>query len=307
MSLIGIIASQNYARIVVPTVTQFLYAGGNAVGGSLKKNFLYNIAADTYTAKTDLAQDAGEHPGGGYYNANVYLFGGGYSNNYAYNYAYSVSGNSWSAKTDMSAGRVDLGTCTYEDYLWAIGGKAVGSNVTKNEVYYYDPVANTWTQKANMPAARGTQGTGVISGKMYVNGGYLNPGNTAQADTYEYDFTTNTWTTKTSSTYNHAKNPGINASDGTFLYAIANTEFTPNNQAEKYDPVTNAWSNITDSTNTLADNNSSYFVNGDGKIFVGSGPVQNATQVYTISTDTWVGGSGTPSTGMTRPLIAGIP
>jgi len=307
MSLLGIIASQNYPRVVVPTVTQFLYAGGNAVGGSLKKNFLYDIAADTYTAKTDLTQNAGEHPGSGYDNGNVYLFGGGYANNYAYNYAYSVSGNSWTQKLDMTAGRVDLGCATYQNYFWAIGGKAVGSNVTKAEVYYYDPVGNTWTQKASLPVTRGTMNTGVISGKMYANGGYLNPGNTGHTDTYEYDFSANTWTTKTSSTYVHARAPGINASDGTFLYAIASTEQNPNNEAEKYSPATNSWSNITDSTNTLSENRAPYFVNGDGKIFVGSGAVQSATQVYTISTDSWTGKSGTPATGMQYATIAGIP
>jgi N-acetylneuraminic acid mutarotase len=292
----------------LPVYTQFMLAGGNAAGGSLKKNFLYNIASDTYTAKTDLTQNAGEHPGGGYYNGDAYLFGGGYDGGYAYNYAYSVSGNSWSSKTNMTEGRIDLSYATYQGYFWALGGKATGSNLTRAEVYYYNPVSNTWTNRASLPTTRGIGNTGVINNKLYLNGGYNNSGsNNATADTYEYDWTTNTWTTKASSTYNHCKNPGANASNGTYLYAMGSTEMSPNNQCERYNPSSNTWSDIADSTNTIEGNYSAYFYNGDGKIYVGSGAVQSATQVYDVPSNTWQGKTGTPNVGMTRAVIVPIP
>jgi hypothetical protein len=306
MSLLGIIASQNYPRQIVST--KFLLAGGNA-GVNYKKTFLYDIAADTYTAKTDMTQDAAEYPGGGYYNGDAFVFGGGYSNNYKYNYAYSVSGNTWSAKTDMTAGRLELTYTTYQNKFYAFGGKAVGSNNTRVEVYYYDPVANTWSQVADMPNNKGSANAGVIGSKIYVNGGYRLPPSPEAGTllTYEYDVTANTWATVADSTYIHARNPGTNASDGTYLYCFGSTAFSANNEAERYDPVSNTWSNLTDSTNTLADNYAPYFYAGDGKFYTGSGNGQSATQVYTISSNGWTGKSGTPATGMTRAALVGIP
>lgn len=306
MPILGIIASQNYPRITV--FTKFLLAGGNTSAGQ-KTVSLYDIAADTYTAKTDMTQDGGEYPGGGYYNGDAYVFGGTSSNAFKYNYAYSVSGNSWTGKTDMTAGRCELTYTTYQNKFYAFGGKASGSNQTRVEVYYYDPVANSWTQVADMPNNKGSGVAGVIGSKIYVNGGYRNPplpeaGTTL---TYEYDVTANTWTTVADSTYVHARNPGTNASDGTYLYAIGSTGYSSNNQAEKYDPVSNTWSDITDATNSIADNYSPFFCANDGKLYVATGYAQSATQVYTISSNSWTGKSGTPSIGFTRPALVGIP
>lgn len=301
MSRLGIYASQISGHLAPPTATKILIAGGNAGNGSLKLTYMYDIAADTYTSKTNATQNAGEYPVAGYYGGSVYLFGGGYDNNYAYNYAYSVSGNSWTAKTDMPAGRLDNGYLTYDDKIWQFGGKAIGDNKTYVTNYYYNPVTNSFTQIADQPTVIGVQKTGVIGGKIYVNGGYsrttYSGPSTYPKTTLEYNISTNTWTTKADSQYTHAKGAVGGSSDGTYLYCLYATE-PGNNNAEKYNPSTNSWSNVTNSTNSLSEAQSVSLYNTDGKIYVPSNTVQTATQIYNISGNSWTGKTGTTSVTM---------
>ena len=296
--ILGILASQISGHLTPPAATQIFIAGGNAAGGSLRKSYMYNIASDTYTAKTDATQDAGEYPVAGYYNGSVYLYGGGYSNNYAYNYAYSVSGNSWTAKTSMPAGRLDNGYLTYDNKIWQFGGKAAGSNFTYSTNYYYDPVANSFTQIADLPATRGVLKTGVIGTKFYVNGGYTHSGSPSYPkSTYEYTVSTNTWATKADSQYVHSKGAVGGSADGTYLYCLYCAE-PGNNNAEKYNPSSNAWSNVTNSTNTLSEAQGVSLYNTDGKIYVPSNNIQSTTQIYNISGNSWTGKTGTTSVTM---------
>lgn len=295
---------------VIPD-TKFLLAGGNA-GASYKKTFLYDIALDTYTAKADSSSDHAEWPGSGYYSGNVYLFGGGYTGSFNANEAYSVAGNTWSSKTSMTAGRLDLSYVTYDNKIWAIGGKASGSNASTKTMYYYDPVANTWTQKTDMPDIKVQGVAGVISGKIYAACGFKNPGspnvNSTVQKTYEYDPVANTWATKQDSQYVHTVVCSGGSSDGTSLFVFGSGEVgTPNNQAEKYTASSNTWSDITDSTNTLEYSYSALLYNANGNVYVSTGSAQSATQVYNIAGNSWTGKTGTPSTGMTRAAIASIP
>lgn len=309
MSRLGIYASQISGHLAPPAATQFLITGGNSSGGSLRKNWLYSISGDTYTSKTDRTSDAGEFPGAGYYSGSVYVFGGGYSNNYVDNYAFNVSGNSWSSKTSMPNGRIYNAYVTYDDKFWAIGGVAAGSNNTRAEFQCYDPVGNSWTSKTNLPATRAAMVSGVIGSKIYVNGGFTNAGagNSAQKTTYEYDPVGNTWTSKADSQYFHARGFMGGTSDGTNLYAVASSENSPNNSGEKYTASSNSWSNITNPTNTLQDSYSAAVYNTDGKIYVATNSVQAATQVYDIAGNSWTGKSGTVSPRIAYNSIALVP
>lgn len=294
-------ASSAASNSVTPAVvvnTQIFISGGNAGNGSNKLSYMYNISSDTYTSKTDRTQDAGEYPAAGYYDGSVYVYGGGYSASYTYNYAYSVSGNSWTSKTAMPAGRLDNGYLTYNNKIWQFGGKASGANTTYATNYYYDPVANTFTQIADLPATRGVLKTGVIGTKFYVNGGYTNSGSSSYPkSTYEYTVSSNTWATKADSQYTHSKGGVGGSSDGTYLYCLYAAE-PGNNTAEKYNPSSNSWSNVTNSTNTLSEAQSAALYNADGKIYVPSNTVQTATQVYSVSGNSWTGKTGTTSVTM---------
>ena len=295
MSRLGIYASQISGHLAPPAATQIFIAGGNSSNGSLKMAYLYNIASDTYTQKTSATQNAGEYPAAGYVNGSVYLYGGGYDASYTYNYAWSVSGNSWTAKTSMPAGRLDNGYLTYDSKVWQFGGKAAGSNATYSTNYYYNPSSNTFTQIADLPATRGILKTGVIGTKFYVNAGYTNAGsNTYPKSTYEYTVSTNTWATKADSQYTHAGGAVGGSSDGTYLYCLYGSS-PGNNNAEKYNPGTNSWSNVTNSTNTLSEANSASLYNTDGKIYVPSNNVQSTTQIYSVSGNSWTSKTGTPS------------
>lgn len=295
---------------VIPD-TKFLIAGGNST--TYKKTFMYDISADTYTAKADMSSDHAEWPGGGYYSGSAYIFGGGYTGSFNANEAYNVSSNTWSSKTSMSAGRLDLSYVTYDNKIWAIGGKASGSNATLKTLYYYDPVANSWTQKADMPDIKAQGVSGVIGGKIYTACGYKNTAspnvNYVVKATYEYDPVANTWATKANSTYAHTVVCSGGSANGTSLFVFGSGEVDPpNNEAEKYTPSSNTWSNITDSTNTLASSYSPLLYNANGNIYVGSGSAASgATQVYNISGNSWTGKSGTPSVGMSRTAIVSIP
>ena len=289
--------------------TQFLISGGNSTGGSLRKTWLYNISSDTYTSKTDRTSDAGEFPGAGYDSGNVYVFGGGYSNNYVDNYAYSVSGNSWSSKTSMTEGRIYNSYVQYDNKFWTVGGGAAGSNNTRNEFYYYSPSSNTWTSRATLPATRAGMVSGVIGTKIYVSGGFTNvgAGNSAQKTTYEYDPVANTWTTKADSQYFHARNCMGGTSDGTNLFAFGSAENSSNNSGEKYSASSNSWSNATNPTNTLQDAYAAAVYNTDGKIYVATNSAQAATQVYDIAGNSWTGKSGTVSPRTAYNSIALVP
>ena len=71
-----------------------------------------------------------------------------------------------------------------------------------------------------------------------------------------------------------------------------------NNNAEKYNPSSNAWSNVTNSTNTLSEAQGVSLYNTDGKIYVPSNNIQSTTQIYNISGNSWTGKTGTTSVTM---------
>lgn len=302
----------NEAYSPIPVFTQFLTTGGNASNGSLKLTYIYNIAADTWTAKADRLQNGGEGPAAGYYNgsgggtAGVYSWGGGYDNNYASNQFYDVSSNTWSAKTSMPAGRLDQPYLTYNNQFWTFGGKAVGSNATKRETYVYDPVSNSWTQKTDMPDTKGVAPTGVVSDKAYVIAGYQNlgPGSSYSVYTnYEYNFATNTWATKANCSFPHWNGGTGGTSDGTYVYCVGGGDEpsgTNRKKVERYDPVTNTYTTMAD-TNTFEGYDPALFTSG--KIYALSAPAN----VYTVSSNSWVTRSGTKANPVSRQAGAGIP
>lgn len=59
--------------------------------------------------------------------------------------------------------------------VYAIGGRDVGIEGTKNTTYEYDPAMNMWTEKATMPTARGGSAAGVVGDRIVVVGGEGNP------------------------------------------------------------------------------------------------------------------------------------
>lgn len=311
MQILGIVASSVAKAAPMPTYTQVLTTGGNASNGSLKLTYLYNIAADTWTAKADRLQNGGEGPAAGYYDgsgggtAGVYSWGGGYDNNYASNQFYNISSNTWSAKTSMPSGRLDQPYLTYNNQFWTFGGKAVGSNNTRQETYVYDPVANSWTEKANMPDTKGVAPTGVVNNKAYVIAGYKNTGGPSFSvyTNYEYDFASNTWATKADCTFPHWNGYTGGTSDGTYVYAVAGGDEpsgTNRRKVERYNPVSNTYSTMADMP---ADGGYDPGIFTNGKIYALSAPAY----VYTVSSNSWETKSGTKTNPVSRQAGAGIP
>jgi hypothetical protein len=90
-----------------------------------------------------------------YYDGNIYVIGGKEDwNPIVYstkNEIYSISGNSWSAGTNLTTARYNAAICLVGDDIYVMGGTTTGAaGSTKNEKY--DVSGNSWSTLADLPS-----------------------------------------------------------------------------------------------------------------------------------------------------------
>jgi hypothetical protein len=159
--------------------------------------------------------------------------------------SFAQTENFWTVKSDFAGLKRERSVAFTIDNLAYVGMGVDTAEVTKNDLWSYDPLTDSWTQKANLPGvARRNAIAFTINGKGYVGTGYSQAESilgVELSDFWEYNPTTNSWTQRAS--YPVA----IYFATG---FAIGNKGYVcggktgPNfytAQMYQYDPVTNQW------------------------------------------------------------------
>ncbi|MDR0372827.1 MAG: hypothetical protein LBI79_04620 [Nitrososphaerota archaeon] len=122
------------------------------------------------------------------------------------NEAYNPVTDTWVVKQSMPTCREDFGIVSYQNKIYAIGGRT-GFNAEEitgiNEVY--DVETDTWETKTPMPTAREYMCVEVVNGKIYVIGGVnlLSSEPPYMLNVIEvYDVETDTWSSRSSLPFN---------------------------------------------------------------------------------------------------------
>ncbi|MFC1522827.1 fibronectin type III domain-containing protein, partial [Elusimicrobiota bacterium] len=143
---------------------------------------------------------------------------------------WTVTADSWTARDDMSKGRLGLTAAVAGGKIYAIGGLN-GTVLGTNEEY--DPAANSWALRAPMPTERAYLTAATVADKIYAIGG--NNGGKNQNE--EYDPVANSWITRAlMPTGRHVLTA---AAAKNKIYVIGGSSGQDKN--EEYDPATNSW------------------------------------------------------------------
>jgi N-acetylneuraminic acid mutarotase len=81
---------------------------------------------------------------------------------------YNPATDTWEELASMSIPRVGCGVCSFNGYLYVIGGF---TNEISKTVEYYDPVNDKWHKCKDMNEKRHRPGVAVLNNRLYVCGG----------------------------------------------------------------------------------------------------------------------------------------
>jgi N-acetylneuraminic acid mutarotase len=225
---------------------------------------------------------------------------------------FAVEEDYWTTMEPMPTPGAWIGAAVVNEKIYAIGGNG---GYGSSSVYEYDPITDTWTTKTSMPNPRINFGIAVIENKIYIIGGdrgNYDIGITTTAINEVYDPATDTWEMKTSMPTRRMA-VSANVVDGK-IYVIGggektpNTNLTPTDVNEVYDPETDKWTTLEPIPNPVNYHTSAVV---DSKIYVMGGAVNvNLNQIYDPETDTWSSGAPLPTgvdsaaTGVTTGIFA---
>ncbi|MEO0072093.1 MAG: kelch repeat-containing protein [candidate division WOR-3 bacterium] len=229
----------------------YLFGGPNVSGGAYTNEcWEYNTVLDTWIQKAPMptARGIGRAVVAG---GKIYVIGGCVTFGSGLNVVeiYDPVTNTWTTGPSMPVGNHDFGAAVYRDtwiYVCGGGNWSSGSPPTAN-VYVLNRVTGVWSTATPMPTPMGTPGCGIIGNKIIMATGYVSGAgsNIVQIGTINpADPTQITWTSGPSM-------PGstvYRANSGTcqgFLYIMGgNLTSGVSNQAYKFDPATNTWTQL---------------------------------------------------------------
>jgi hypothetical protein len=218
--------------------------GGYDSGGDSNKVEAYNIAGDSWSAKTDLPAPL-TAAGLMCVTIGSYIYISVYNFIYKFDPAGNGGSGSYTQLTNAPVQRT-WATMAYvsvsgEDRIYLIGGyDTSGAGQATNVNYYYRPAYNDWSSaQATAPyAAWGVlRDNPVINGLIYYGLGY--DGTNFHSDLYSYDPSTDTWSSALASA-TYARDGMACAVVGSKLYAIGGRNVDPDpyglNNNEQFDP-----------------------------------------------------------------------
>jgi hypothetical protein len=208
---------------------------------------IYDLASDAWTHGGASAPDASvvrSEMGGGTALGKHYAIGGRTAPSAA-NEEFDPATNAWKTKTPMTTARGGLGVASWNNKIFAIGGRTgatygTGAILNGNEVY--DSATDTWGTLAPLPTpVSDNYSTATFNGKIYVIGGTTG-GNSGLTNLVQiYDIASDTWSLGAPMpTPRGAAMAGVIAGEiavfGGVDAATADLAVT-----EIYDPASNSW------------------------------------------------------------------
>ena len=85
---------------------------------------------------------------------------------------YDPNTNNWTSRANMAYNRYALGSFSYNNMAYAVGG--YNYSVYRNNVEVYNPVTNSWSDETSMQYARQSIAVGLVGNTVYVIGGWNN-------------------------------------------------------------------------------------------------------------------------------------
>ena len=202
------------------------------------------------------------------YQNKIYVIGGEYKKPnssvvyyLAVNEVYDPLTDTWTTKTPMPTGRIDIEANVVNGKIYLIGGKAYQNNsyyanyTSTNEVY--DPVTDSWSTKQQAPFTIARYTSAVVDNKIYLMGGHSNELDKSLGWTSNliYDVDSGTWSTGASiPATKYSADSG--AASGTYyasaiatagemapkrVYVIGGGFAATTNVVHVYDPEFNSW------------------------------------------------------------------
>lgn len=195
---------------------------------------------------------ARENAMGGFVNGKLYVTGGWdqQGDPTATTYAYDPARNSWSRVADMPAPATDAAAAVVGGRLYVVAGCSTATCDSASSVYRYDPRTDTWTQPADYPQDEVLLGC-AASGDGLVCAGGIGPVTNDVADAaYRYAAGSDTWT-RVASLPRPTWGMAYAGSGGKLQLVGGITSYQLTNQAEEYDPATDAWSALPNASYVL--------------------------------------------------------
>jgi len=243
------------------------------------------------------------------FNDKLYAFGGFKDNQWRVLRDYEVydpATNKWTKLGTLPVGMAEthLGATTDGTYMYFAGGLAGDyqntdpPQVTKDQVYRYDPAANTWTQIATLPAPRGAGGLALVGRELHYIGGFPEDNFSNPGTHWVYNLDTKAWTTAPSmpDPKDHFSTVVLNGQ----IYCLGGEHghhelHDQSVTAHRYDPVTQTWTTLANAPTPKSHDEGATFVS-DGKIIMAGGQIDTSNAIqqptnqvvaYDPTTDRW--------------------
>lgn len=106
---------------------------------------------------------------------------------------FDIDKRHWKRVAQMNDRRIYTGSCTYQGFLYALGGHnfTIGTGTRLNSMERYDPGTNTWEQLSPMRYQRSDLAVVAAEGKIFAIGGFS--GQDQMSSVEIYDVETNKW------------------------------------------------------------------------------------------------------------------
>ncbi|MEO0075126.1 MAG: kelch repeat-containing protein [candidate division WOR-3 bacterium] len=229
----------------------YIFGGPLTSGGAYTTDVReYDLATNTWSTKAPMPTARGIG-GAALALGKIYVIGGCVTFGTGLNTVeiYDPATNTWTTGPAMPVGNHDFGIACYKDtFIYVVGG---GNWSTSSPpiatVYVLNAASATWSTATSLPAVMGgSPCCGVIGNKLVVATGYNGAGvNTTYIGTIDPSNPANiTWTTGATKpgTLVYRANKGI--SNGQLYVIGGNGPSARVNEAYKYDPNTNTWTQL---------------------------------------------------------------
>jgi N-acetylneuraminic acid mutarotase len=166
-------------------------------------------------------------------------------------YAYDPARDVWSTVADLPVAVSGGAAAALDGQLYVVGGCTTDACVPASAaVYSYDPGTNAWTRHADYPKALAFLGCAGLADHLVCAGGSDPETGASVADTYSYDPASDTWTQVADLPY-RSWGAAYAGANGRLQLVGGVVNDLVSNQAEQYDPSSDAWSALPNAGNAV--------------------------------------------------------